>query len=195
MHEDCHAPAHPGSAPMGMSRTVLEPPRSSARHGAAVDGSMATDEDTLTKAMRRKAASNLDTPGTIKSSKSFLPFSSHQIASKLNSVGVSLGNCEKEIFVSTNALKHMEFDRLKVSPICMSKSDTQPFDDEELHAVDGQLLSHLVGDVSEINLDEVMLRSVYDLKASNRKSKEFSIEKNSKAGKKAKSHKSKLFSK
>jgi hypothetical protein len=39
-----------------------------------VDGAEATDEDTMTKAMRRKAALNLDPAGTITSSKSFFTF-------------------------------------------------------------------------------------------------------------------------
>ena len=45
-------------------------------------------------------------------------------------------------------------------------------DEEELHdTIDVQLLSHLVGDVSEGGLDEAVLSSLYDLKASDRKSK------------------------
>ena len=64
----------------------------------ADDGSMDTDEDSLAKAMRRKAAQNLDSQGITSSPKSFLAFSNVAIASKLNSVGVSLGKNEKDIF-------------------------------------------------------------------------------------------------
>jgi hypothetical protein len=39
--------------------------RRSARHSVAEDGSTATDEDTILKAMRRKAAKNLDFSGYI----------------------------------------------------------------------------------------------------------------------------------
>ncbi|KAK1644768.1 hypothetical protein QYE76_062573 [Lolium multiflorum] len=38
----------------------LTPTRRSSRHGVAADGASATDEDSMTKAMRRKAAANLD---------------------------------------------------------------------------------------------------------------------------------------
>jgi hypothetical protein len=66
----------------------------------------------------------------------------------------------------------MEYDRFKVAPKVLSKSDTTLLDDEELHAtVDGQLLKHLVGEVSEVDLDEATLRSVYDLKALGQKSR------------------------
>ena len=45
-------------------------------------------------------------------------------------------------------------------------------EEEELHAiVDGQLLSHLVGEVSEVVFDETRLDSLFELKASGRKSK------------------------
>ena len=54
--------------------------------------------------------------------------------------------------MSTKALRHMEFDRLKFTPKFSSKSDTTLIDDEEMHAnTDGQLLSHLVGEVSEVD--------------------------------------------
>jgi hypothetical protein len=48
---------------------------------------------------------------------------------KRNSVGVSLGTNEKEIMVSTNALKHMEFDHVKVTPRFLSKSNTTHLDE------------------------------------------------------------------
>jgi hypothetical protein len=67
----------------------------------------------------------------------------------------------------------MEFDRLKVNPKVSAKSDSSILDEEELSAtLDGQLLAHLVGEVAEVDLDEMMLSSVYDLKASTRKSKD-----------------------
>jgi hypothetical protein len=40
-----------------------------------------------------------------------------------------------------------------------------------LPQIDGQLLSHLVGEVSEFESDEMMLSSVYELKASSQKFK------------------------
>jgi hypothetical protein len=83
-----------------------------------------------------------------------------------------LGSNNNAITVSANALRHMEFDRLKVNPKVSAKPGPSIQDDEELSAtIDGQLLSHLVDEVAEVDLDELMLSSVYDLKASARKSK------------------------
>ena len=44
-------------------------------------------------------------------------------------------------------------------------------EEEENVTSDGQLLAHLVGEVSEVGLDEDGLNSLYELKASVRKSK------------------------
>jgi hypothetical protein len=120
-----------------------------------VDGASATDEDSLKKAMRRKAALNLDSHSMLKSSKSFLSFSSPSINSKLNSVGISLGSNANQINVSTRVLRHMEFDRLTVIPKASTQVDTTYLDEEDANTTsDGQLLSHLVGVVSEVGLDE-----------------------------------------
>ena len=67
----------------------------SERFGVAVDGAYVTDEDSITNAMRRKAARNLDYSGTDLNSNSFLSFSPQSIQSKLSSVGVSLGKSKK----------------------------------------------------------------------------------------------------
>ena len=81
----------------------------------------------------------------------------------------------------------MEIDRLKVSPKCSSKASTIQLDDEEEEATyDGQLLSHLVGEVSEVGLDETGLGSFYDLKASGRKSKSTSAKRTKSHGKRRK---------
>jgi hypothetical protein len=78
----------------------------------ADDGSTATDEDTLKKAMRRKAAKNLDFAGmepppsssSSSSSSSFISLPTTAISSKLNFVGIRLGNSANEINVSANVL-------------------------------------------------------------------------------------------
>src|SRR4051812_41052731 len=123
--------------------------------------------------MRRKA--EMMDPSNARRSKksdSFLSFSSSKVSSNLAKVGVNLGRSENEISVSTNALKHMEYDRLKVYPGASSRSVTTSQDDEEANAtIDGQLLSHLVGELTEVDMDEVELGSIYDLHASGRKSK------------------------
>jgi hypothetical protein len=54
----------------------------------------------------------------------------------------------------------MEFDRLKVNPNVSSWSECTLIDDDddELNAdIDGQLLSHRLGVVSEVHLDDGML--------------------------------------
>jgi hypothetical protein len=43
-------------------------------------------------------------------------------------------------------------------------------DEEEIFTSDGQLLSHLVGEVSDVIMDEASLSSLYELKASSQKS-------------------------
>jgi hypothetical protein len=125
------------------------------------------------------------------SSKSFLPLSDNVISSKLASVGFSLGSNKNAIIVSANALRHMEFDRLKVNPKVSAKPVSSIQDEEGLSAtIDGQLLSHLVGEVAEVDLNELMLSYVYDLKASARKSKANSASKKSKFSSKVRSMKS-----
>jgi hypothetical protein len=119
--------------------------------------------------MCRKAAMNLDSTGNGRNSKSFLSFSTPIISAKLNSIGVSLGNSVDVIAVSTMDLKHMESDRLKCNPIVSSKLNTSLIDDddEEGYAIsDGQLLSHIVREVSKVGLDETMLGSCYEPKTS-----------------------------
>jgi hypothetical protein len=133
---------------------------------------MAMDEDTMQKAMRRKAAKNLDFSGMDPSSSSFVALPTQVLSSKLNSVGISLGKNDLEINVSANVLRHMEFDHLKVGPKSPNFVDTTDTDDEEAIArLDGQLLSNLVGAVSEVDFSDLTLGSLYELQASRRKSK------------------------
>jgi hypothetical protein len=80
------------------------------------DGSVATDEDTMQKAMRHKAAMNLDFSGMTLCSSSFLSLSTPVLSSKLNVVGIKLGNNASEVNLSANVLRHMEYDRLTVDP-------------------------------------------------------------------------------
>jgi hypothetical protein len=158
--------------------------RRSARHGVDASGASATDEDSMIKAMRRKAERNLDSPGILSSSKSFLSFSTPVISSKLANVGISLGSSRQEVSFSSNVLRHMEVDRLTVTPKVAGFPDASLDEEEELHAtVDGQLLSHLVGEVSEVDFDETGLASVYELKASGRKSKSQRARKRSRVSK------------
>ena len=64
----------------------------------------------------------------------------------------------------------MEFDHLTVIPKASTMSNTTHLDDEDANSTtDGQLLSHLVGEVSEVGLD--VDSPLYELKAYGRKSK------------------------
>ena len=166
---------------------MLAAPRRSACHAVAADGSSATDEDALAKAMRRKAEQFTVTTGTSNRPKSFLAFSSSNISSKLNQVGISLGNNSTKTAVSTKALRNLEYDRLTVTPKAPCKSDMSQLDEEEhSDTIDVHLLSHLVGDLSEGGLDEATLSSLYDLKASDRKSRAASLKNNKKSPRKQK---------
>ena len=74
--------------------------------------------------------------------------------------------------LSANVLKHVEYDRRKVSPSVSIKPVTSHIDDDEANDIlDGQLLSHLVGEVSEVDLDDGMLGSFDDLYVTGRRSK------------------------
>jgi hypothetical protein len=194
MHSFPKAAAHVHSKkPVGCM-----PSRRNNRHGVGPDGGAATDEDTMAKAMGRKAASNLDFSGINKCTKSFLTFPTPLIASKLNNLGVSLGSSINSISVSANALRGVEFDRIILTPTILSKSDTSlsEDDDEEVYAVsDGQLLTHLVGEVSEVGLDDGMLHSCIELQAAERKSRLSSIKINAWPNKKAKVTRSPIVSK
>jgi hypothetical protein len=113
-------------------------------------------------------------------------------------VGDSLGSSFDAISVSTKALKHMEFDRLKCTPMVMSKSGTYPINDDEEEAdtiSDGQLLTHLIGEVSEVRLDDAVLDSCYELQTTHRKSRASSLKKYSWPNKKARVTKSSIVSK
>jgi hypothetical protein len=172
------------------------PSRRGNRHGVGPDGAVATDEDTMAKAMRRKAGSNLDFSAMNKCTKSFLTFSTPLIASKLNNVGVSLGSSINSISVSANALKLMEFDRIKLTPTISSKSDTSLTKNEDAYAIsDSQLLTHLVGEVSEVGMDDGALGSCIELQAVEGKSRLSSIKRNAWPNKNVKVTKSPIVSK
>ena len=162
----------------------------------AKKGLSPTDDDSLSKAMRRKALQNVQlTPGTSVKSKSFVSFSNTQLSFRIFNVGISLGRNEKDVLVSANALRHMEVDRVRETTNVSSRPSASPLDeDEATDNVDGQLLSHLVGEVSEVDLDESGLGSIHDLHASGRKSKYSSAKKNQKSRKLAKLSKSPKFS-
>jgi hypothetical protein len=88
-------------------------------------------------------------------------------------------------------LRRVEFDRSKVSPKVNDYPTDDELDDEEDNATyDGKLLSHLVGRVSEVRLDDVRLGSICDLTTTARKSKSHRIVKTKPPSKRARANKS-----
>jgi hypothetical protein len=82
----------------------------------------------------------------------------------------------------------MEYDHLTVSPKLQNVVDNTEPDDEEANAtIDGQLLSILVGVVSEVDLNDAILGSLYERKAFGRKSKSTLDKRTSKRGRVPKS--------
>jgi hypothetical protein len=197
------SPGPGAAAPLGSPRSAPTPPptrhstptnakttpiRRSDRHFSSADGSSATDENSLSKAMRRQAERNLDSPIGTPCNKSFLSFSGTRICSSLNNVGITIGKNNNDVRISVGALKHMEIDRLKVSPKCSSPLPYPETEEEESAATyEGPLLSHLVGAVTEVGLDDARPGSMFcDFTASSRKSKSHSSKKKQKLPKKAK---------
>jgi hypothetical protein len=114
----------------------------------------------LQKAMRRKAAKNLDAVGTKSSSTSFTRFSDSKISSTLGSVGVSLGRTSEEISISANVLRHLEYDRITIIPKASTGAELSSLEEEEDDVIsDGHLLSTLVGGISEVDLEQSGLES------------------------------------
>jgi hypothetical protein len=143
------------------------------------DGLGVTDEDMMQKAMRRKAVKNLDTSGMKSSSASFILFSDSKISSNLSSVGVSLGSHPEHISVSANVLRHLEHEHLTVISKTSTGLETPIVEEDEVDVIsDGQLLSAIVGSISEVDLEQSGLDSFYDLKASRRNSKSSADKKN-----------------
>jgi hypothetical protein len=126
----------------------------------------------MQKAMRLKAAKNLDSAGMKCSSSSFINYSNARISSNLGSIGVSLGRNPDVISVSANVLRHLEHERLTVSPKVSTRLETPIIEEDEADVIsDGRLLSALVGGISEVDLEQSGLDSFFDLKASRRNSK------------------------
>jgi hypothetical protein len=166
-------PPSPTAVPV-MATHFVTPTRHSGRFGTTAEGASVTDEDSMIWAMCMKAELNLDYSGMVTPSKakSFLSFSTLDINSKLGNVGVKIGSCGNDIIVSSNILRRMEVDRLMLTPKVSAFSSTTYFDDEEaIDSTDGRLLSQLIGEVSDVIFDEARLSSLYEFKASGRKSR------------------------
>ena len=78
-----------------------------------------------------------------------------------------------------------------MSPTVSAGPIPSPIDDDDVNAtIDGQLLSHLVGEVTEVDMDETELGSFDDLYATGRRSKSTKNKKNKAARKSTKKSKS-----
>jgi len=94
---------------------------------------------------------------------------------KLKSIGIYMGSSSKEINVSFNSLKRIEVDKVTVQPKNKSVDTVvNPFDlsvEEDLEN-DNKFLSHLIKDLTEVDLDDPDLGTrICDLKAIGRKFK------------------------
>jgi hypothetical protein len=142
--------------------------------------------------MRRKAEKNHDGAGTKQSSTSFISFSDSRIHSSLGRVGISMCRYVDKISISANVLRHLERDRLTDVPKVSTGIETPILEEDEADVIsDGQILTALVGSISEVDLEQSELSSLYDLKASGRSSKS-SAGKSSRRN--AKANKSKIIS-
>jgi hypothetical protein len=81
------------------------PSKRGTRHAVAEDGSIATDEDTMQKAMCCKATINIDYSGIASKTSSFVSLSTPILSSKLNAISIKLGKNSSEINVSANVFE------------------------------------------------------------------------------------------
>ena len=96
--------------------------------------------------------------------------------SNLNSIGISMGSTPKSFKIFYNVLKHIEIDKIKVQPKAgtTGSGEANPFSlsDGEDSADDSSLLSCLVKDITDVDLDDLDLGTkICELKVSGRKSK------------------------
>ena len=118
----------------------------------------------MLKAMRRTASRNLDFEGT-SARKSFLSFDNAKVSSNIASLGISLGRSEKAVDFSVKALKKVEFDRLTVAPKSPMFVDPLVSDEEDEESDvnhEGKLLSHLIKDTTEVDLDDTERDTMLD---------------------------------
>ena len=117
-------------------------------------------------------------------------FDNSKVSSNITRLGVSLGRNENEIDFSVKALKQVEFDRLTVAPKSRILVDPLVSDEEDEESDanhEGRLLSHLVQDATEVDLEDTMRDTMLcELVASVRKNKSSSGKKKGRSNKKAK---------
>lgn len=156
-----------------------------ANYSYTADGTPAADELVLDKAKRRAAIRNLDSPAATTSKGADAAYSAgkplttsrvdiqkDKCIANLNYIGISSGNNTNAINVSYNALKRVEVDRVTVQPklkgtgrACF-KFNPLDLNDEEDCENDCGLLSQLVKEVTDMDLDDLDLATrICDLKS------------------------------
>ena len=112
----------------------------------------------------------------------------------LDSLGFRMKKSSSRVNLSIKALKQVDIDRIKLDQSNKQKAarsailenrEVNPFDssDDEATDLDGDLLAHLIKDVSEVDLEmEDLDMKICDLKASSRKSSKNKNQKNLRKG-------------
>ena len=164
-----------------------------ANYSYSANGISAADKLVMDKATRRAVERNLDSLVATPQKGPNMPKDTGKspidtCTSNLNSIGISMGSTPKTIKVSYNALKHIKIDKIKVQPKAgtAGSGEVNPFSlsDGEDSEDDSSLLSRLVKDITNVDLDDLDLGTkICDLKVSGRKSK--SSSKKEKARKRA----------
>jgi hypothetical protein len=148
-----------------------------------VGGLPVADELVLERAMKRAAARNLDGVPASQTSASPTHYSGGKFLKdicidNLNSIGVLLGHTSNAINLSYSALKRIHIDKTVVQhkPQSVRKFNLEdnPFDlsDGEDYEINNDLLSHLVKDLMDVDLDDLDLDTkICDLQVSGRRTK------------------------
>jgi len=132
----------------------------------SADGISAADELVMDKATRRAAERILDSSVATPQKGPNKPKNTGKspidtCTSNLNSIGISMGSTPKTIKVFYNALKHIEIDKIKVQPKAgrAGSGEVNPFSlsDGEDSEDDSSLLSRLVKDITNVDLDDLDL--------------------------------------
>ena len=149
-----------------------------ANYSYSANGISAADKLVMDKATRRAAERKLDSSVATPQKGPNKPKNTGKspidtCTSNLNSIGISMGSTPKTIKVSYNALKHIKIDKIKVQPKAgtAGSGEVNPFSlsDGEDSEDDSSLLSHLVKDITDVDL--VLGTKICDLKVSGCKSK------------------------
>lgn len=117
-----------------------------------------SDEDSLERAECLVAIKNLEVPAICGNefNNSIVSISDSVFSSNINSIGISMGENENEIFSSVSNIKCGEFDRLQANP--SNKNSDEAYldasDEEENFEIDNITIDHLCSGLIEEPKDE-----------------------------------------